>query len=181
MVGLGFNNGMFNIEMMYDEELDLVSIIEINPRMASQFADLYEKVDGTNSFSILLDIAEGRRPNLSHRAGRYPFAASCVLRCFEDYRVGAVPSQADLERLTRVYPDSRFEILATVGRRLSDEFQDGKSYRYGIVNLGGRDRPDVLAQFESCRNELGLVLLPADAAPLQTKRPVERIRQSITV
>ena len=49
MRGMGFDNGMFNIEMMYDADADRIGIIEINPRMASQFADLYEKVDGTNS------------------------------------------------------------------------------------------------------------------------------------
>ena len=119
--------------------------------MASQFADLYEKVDGTNSFAVLLDIAQGRTPRFTRRQGQYGFAASCVLRSFEDYLVAALPSDADLERLARLYPDIRVELHATVGRKLSDEFQDGKSYRYGVVNLGGRDLADVLEQFAACR------------------------------
>ena len=98
MRGLGFDNGIFNIEMMYDVEDDRISIIEINPRMASQFADLYEKVDGTNSFAVLLDIAQGETPRFTRRQGRYAFAASCVLRSFEDYLVAAVPSAADIEQ-----------------------------------------------------------------------------------
>jgi biotin carboxylase len=162
MQGLGFDNGLFNIEMMYDSEADLISIIEINPRMASQFADLYEKVDGTNSYAVLLDIAQGRTPSFTRRQGRYGFAASCVLRSFEDYVVASIPSEADIERLARIYPDIRVELHATVGRKLSDEFQDGKSYRYGIVNLGGRDLAHVLEQFEECRARLGIVLLPAN-------------------
>ena len=101
MQGLGFDNGIFNIEMMYDAEADRISIIEINPRMASQFADLYEKVDGTNSFSVLLDIAQGRTPRFTRRQGRFGFAASCVLRSFHDSLVVAVPSEADIERLAR--------------------------------------------------------------------------------
>ena len=56
MSGLGFDNGMFNVEMMYDAREDRIAIIEINPRMASQFADLYEKVDGTNAYEVLLDL-----------------------------------------------------------------------------------------------------------------------------
>ena len=160
MQGLGFDNGIFNIEMMYDAGADHISIIEINPRMASQFADLYEKVDGTNSFSVLLDIAQGRTPRFTRRQGRYGFAASCVLRSFADHVVAAVPSAADLERLEHLYPDIRVELHATVGRKLSDEFQDGKSYRYGVVNLGGRDLADVLRQFESCRTQLGIELQP---------------------
>ncbi len=164
MQGLGFDNGLFNIEMMYDAGADQISIIEINPRMASQFADLYEKVDGTNSFNVLLDIAQGKPPCFTRRQGRYEFSASCVLRSFDDYLVAAVPSAAGIERLAQTYPDIRVELHATPGRKLSDEFQDGKSYRYGVVNLGGRDLADVLQQFESCRTRLGIALLPLSVA-----------------
>jgi hypothetical protein len=160
MPGLGFDNGLFNIEMMYDPSSGAISIIEINPRMASQFADLYEKVDGTNSYAVLLDIAQGRAPHFTRRQGRYGFAASIVLRSFDDYVVAALPSEGDLARLKRAYPDIRVEILARVGRTLSSEMQDGSSYRYGIVNLGGKDRDDVLAQFAACRDSLGIVFEP---------------------
>lgn len=167
MPGLGFDNGLFNIEMMYDPESGRISIIEINPRMASQFADLYEKVDGTNSYAVLLDIAQGRTPRFTRRQGRYAFAASVVLRCFEDRLVANLPSEADLDRLARDYPDMRVELHARVGRPLSAELQDGKSYRYGIVNLGGRDRADVLQQFEACRERLGIVFEPIRPQPAQ--------------
>jgi ATP-grasp domain len=162
MAGLGFDNGMFNIEMIYDAEADLVSIIEINPRMASQFADLYEKVDGTISYAVLLDIALGRAPQFTRRQGRYAFASSIVLRSFEDSFVVAPPTEADLGRLAGDDPDGRIEILATAGRTLSSEMQDGNSYRYGIVTLGGRDRADVLARFAAIRVRLGIVLKPMD-------------------
>ncbi|MGH6832505.1 MAG: ATP-grasp domain-containing protein, partial [Methyloceanibacter sp.] len=164
MQGLGFDNGLFNIEMMYDTAADRIFIIEINPRMASQFADLYEKVDGTSSYTVLLDIAQDRTPRFTRRQGPFGFAASLVLRSFEDHVVAAVPSEADIEQLARLYPDIRVELHANVGRKLSDEFQDGMSYRYGIVNLGGRDRADVLEQFDSCRKSLGIVLRPVGAA-----------------
>jgi biotin carboxylase len=164
MQGIGFDDGMFNIEMMYDAEANLISIIEINPRMASQFADLYQKVDGTNSFAVLLDIAQGRTPRFTRRQGRYRFAASCVLRSFEDHLVVGLPTEAALERMAQIYPDIRVELHATAGRKLSAEFQDGKSYRYGIVNLGGSDLRDVLERFASCRERLEIALLPVEAA-----------------
>ena len=160
MEGLGFDNGLFNIEMMYDAGEDRIAIIEINPRMASQFADLYEKVDGTNAYEVLLDIGTGVRPSPKRRQGRYPFAASCVLRTFEDCVVAALPSEERLAELEYLYPDVRLEIHAPAGRKLSDEFQDGMSFRYGIVSLGGRDRTDVLQRLEACRAGLGIVLLP---------------------
>ncbi len=147
--------------------------------MASQFADLYEKVDGTSSYTVLLDIAQGKTPRFMHGQGRYAFAASCVLRSFEDYLVAAVPSEADVERLARIYPDIRVELHATPGRKLSDEFQDGKSYRYGVVNLGGRDRADVLEQFASCRPRLGIELepigMPRDAPRIDAAPHAEQL------
>jgi biotin carboxylase len=165
MEGIGFDNGLFNIEMMYDAGAERVSIIEINPRMASQFADLYEKVDGTSSYTVLLDIAQGRTPHFTRRQGRYGFAASMVMRSFEDQIVAALPSEADIARLALVYPDIRVELHGVVGRKLSAELQDGRSYRYGIVNLGGRDRADVLARYDACRARLGIVLQPLANTP----------------
>ena len=88
-----------------------------------------------------------------------------VLRSFEDYVVAALPSEADIERLALVYPDIRVELHGAVGRKLSAELQDGRSYRYGIVNLGGNDRADVLAQYEACRDRLGIVLQPLIDTP----------------
>jgi biotin carboxylase len=149
MGGLGFDNGMFNIEMMYDTRADRIAVIEINPRMASQFADLYEKVDGTNAYEVLLDLGTGIRPTPKRRQGKYRFAASCVLRTFEDCVVAVLPFQEKLAQIEQAYPDIRVEIHATAGRRLSDELQDGTSFRYGIVCLGGRDRAEVLRRVPS--------------------------------
>jgi biotin carboxylase len=140
MEGLGFDNGLFNIEMMYDADADRVSIIEINPRMASQFADLYE--------------------------------ASCVLRAFEDRRVMRLPDEGEIKCLEALYPEIRVELHATVGRKLSDELQDGHSYRYGIINLGGRDLADVLGKFEAVRQALGIAFGPIDTPPQQTEAEV---------
>lgn len=152
--GIGYDQGLFNIEMMYHPETDAIHIIEINPRMASQFADLYEKVDGTNTYEVLLDLALGKEPVYTRGRGRHRFAASCVLRTFENAFVAALPSSEQLERICRQYPDVRVEVLATQGRRLSQEMQDGQSYRYGIVSIGGRDRADVFAVLDSCRSQL---------------------------
>jgi hypothetical protein len=80
-----------------------------------------------------------------------------------------VPSEEHLQKLARLYPGIRVEVHATPGRKLSNELQDGQSYRYGIVNLGGRDRADVLQTFEACREKLGIVLRPLE--PLQGEEP----------
>ncbi|MGB6766542.1 MAG: hypothetical protein WBE50_00345 [Methyloceanibacter sp.] len=164
MRGIGFDNGLFNIEMIYDARSDRIAIIEINPRMASQFADLYEKVDGTNAYEILVDIGTGVRPTPKRRRGPYQYAASWVLRTFQDCLVAALPSVEQIEELERCYPDLRVELHATAGRKLSDELQDGASFRYGVVNLGGSSRTEVLQRLEDCRARLGFILLPTGSA-----------------
>jgi hypothetical protein len=60
----------------------------------------------------------------------------------------------------------RIELHGELGKKLSDELQDGTSYRYGIINLGGCDRANVLAQFNRCRERLGMILLPVTSPAL---------------
>ena len=50
MTAVGFDHSCYNIEMFHDPAQDAISIIEINPRMSYQFADLFERVDGMSSF-----------------------------------------------------------------------------------------------------------------------------------
>ena len=154
---IGFDDGQFNIEFMYDPDSDGLHIIEINPRMSSQFADLFEKVDGTNSYSVMLDLALGRAPRGTYRQGRYAMAASCVLRTFKNQRVIKLPSRQEIERMQERYPDVRIEILATEGMKLSQQMQHSCSYRYGLINIGGRDREEILEIFNDCWRNLTFI------------------------
>ena len=104
--GIGFDHGLFNVEMMYDAAKDSIRIIEINPRMASQFADLYEKVDGTNTYQVLVDLALGVAPTLKRRQGKYRFAASCVMRTFENAFVARVPDAREIAQVHALWYSS---------------------------------------------------------------------------
>ena len=57
---IGFTHGLFNVELFYQPASGRITIIEINPRMAGQFSDLYERVDGKSLWSLELDLALGR-------------------------------------------------------------------------------------------------------------------------
>jgi biotin carboxylase len=165
---IGYRDGMFNIELMYGAREDRVSIIEVNPRMSSQFADLYEKVDGTNSYRVLLDLALGDTPRFTRRRGAFRCAASCVLRRLDNGRPTRVPSRAEIEEAARHHPDARIEILARTDRNLSQELQDGTSYRYGVINLGGSDEPEIRARFADC-----VARLPFSFEPVRSAARVE--------
>ena len=143
--GIGLNNTMFNIEFMYDPEQQRIAIIELNPRLASGFADLYEKVDGSNLYDIAMALALGKQPRVTKGRGRHQVAASFVERIFEDKFVKRVPSQEDLDRVRAHFPDSRIEIDAKANGRLSDAMQDVSSFRVGLIHLGGRDQAELIA------------------------------------
>lgn len=157
MRGIGFDHGCFNIELVYNAERDTIHIVEINPRMASQFADLYEKVDGFNTYAALIDLALGVPPQPKRHQGKYRMAVSHVLRRFDDAKILKVPSSREVEELNKRQPEIRVEVLATEGKRLSEELQEGRSYRYGIINCGGRDFQDISETIAYCVARLPFV------------------------
>ncbi|HUQ31418.1 MAG TPA: ATP-grasp domain-containing protein [Pyrinomonadaceae bacterium] len=152
--GIGYDNALFNIEFMYNAATDRVYIIEINPKIASQFTDLFEKVDGASSYRPLLEIALGHEPVFPVGQGAFKVAASCVLRTFDDKRVLSVPSAEQVEALMHRFPDARVEISASRGKLLSDIMQDGKSFRYGLINIGADSWDELDAKFELCKSLL---------------------------
>jgi biotin carboxylase len=152
--GIGYDNALFNMELMYDPATGGIHIIEVNPKIASQFPDLFEKVDGTSSYAPLLQIALGERPTFEHGRGSFKLAASCVLRCFEDRRVLSAPTDEQVAKLVRRFPDARIEISVAAGQLLSDIMQDGKSFRYGLINIGANSEAELEAKLELCKNAL---------------------------
>jgi biotin carboxylase len=153
--GIRYDNALFNIEFMYNAATDEIHIIEINPKIASQFTDLFEKVDGLSSYAPLLQISLGEEPRFPKRQGAFKVAASCVLRTFEDRRVLRVPSTEEVNLLLQRFPEARVEISAVRGKLLSDGMQDGKSFRYGLINLGADSREELEARLELCKSMLG--------------------------
>jgi len=160
---IGFDDGLFNIEMMYDPRADSIRIIEVNPRMCPQFADLMEKVNGVNTYEILLDIAAGRRPAVRRPGAAFAAAASIVGRVFEDCIVRRVPGDAELRALARGFPDARLKVLCREGQRLSEELQDGRSFRYALLNLGGDSREHIAARYAKALRGLHFDLEPVAA------------------
>jgi biotin carboxylase len=162
MSGMGYDNAMFNIELIHVPETDDVFIIEVNPKIASQFPDLFEKVDGVSSYAPMLQLAAGDPVTFPRGEGPFDFSASCVLRTFEDADVRSVPSQDALKKVQEKYPDARIQIYAKKGKRLSDMMQDVSSYRYGLVNIGAKSVEDLDRKFEDCKNSLPFDFVPAE-------------------
>lgn len=97
------------------------------------------------TYAIALDLALGRSPRVTP-SGRHRHAVSSVLRTFDDAFVEHVPSASEVAVWEAADPDVRIEVLAEPNLRLSEEMQDGSSYRYGIVSTGGASRADAIAR-----------------------------------
>jgi hypothetical protein len=136
----------------------------VNPKLASQFPDLFFKVDGHSSWTVLLQLAMGEQPVFARKQGSFRMAASCVLRTFEDRRVLCVPSEESLRELGSEYPDALIEIYATPGLNLSDQMQDSHSFRYGLVNIGAGSERELEAKFARIQSRLDFQFASAAAA-----------------
>jgi len=162
---VGLDRTFFNVEFFYRQEDDSIWIIEINSRMASQFAPLYRMLHGIDLYAMQLEMNLGKEPggttvwSPGRRSGGV--SASFVLRRFEDGVVTHVPSPEELRRFERRFPDSFVEILVGEGERLSDELQDDGSFRYGLVDLCAGDWEELQGKYAEAKR-----LLPFTFAPL---------------
>jgi len=134
--GVGFTHGMFNVEMRIDPATQMPRVIEINPRAAGQFYDLFERVDGYSPFDALIDLHSRREPEVRHRAGRDRHAASFVLRDLTGAGLGRWPSAAEVRSLQESNPDAHVMVYPKRGTDLARELKWLGSYRYAVFNLG---------------------------------------------
>jgi hypothetical protein len=159
---LGLTHSMFNIEMIHDPQTGAVAVIEVNPRMCGQFADLYEKVDGTSGYEVALALATGERPAVVRGAGPCGAAASLPLRAFGPVHVDAAPDAERVAAVERAFPGTLVWSECAAGQDLRDlgTCEDGFSVRYGVVNAGAADRPALDARLAAIRARLGWSLAP---------------------
>jgi biotin carboxylase len=155
---LGFDGSLFNIEFFVRPDGSL-AIVEVNGRMASQFAPLVKAVHGVSSYELQLDLAAGRTPALPPaRPGIV--AASFVLRTYEDALVRTVPDPtAVLER----FGHAHVEVLVRPGQRLSENDDDVVSHRLALIALAGPDRDAVLRRYDEALRMMPFELDPVPA------------------
>ena len=147
VAALELQDTLFNIEMIWDAENDRVGIIEVNPRLCGQFADLYQKVDGTNGYEVALSLAAGDRPVIRRGEGAFRVAASVPLRIFEPSRVRRAPSDEEIRAIESELGGTLIWRECECDQELADfeSVEDGKSYRYAVMNIGGKDSRELMS------------------------------------
>lgn len=163
---LGLERTLFNVEMMVDRANGRVSIVEVNPRICGQFADLHHKVDGTNTYELALALCMGRAPHLTRGGGAFRAAASFPLRVFEPMTVVEAPGARDVAAAEALFPQTLVWSECSAGEELADfdVDEDGGSHRYCVINVGGADRDDLAERCAAVETRLGYRMQPGRRA-----------------
>jgi biotin carboxylase len=160
---LGLAWTCFNVEWIHEASTDRLSLLEVNPRLAGQFADLWEKTLGVNGYEVALALALGRPPPRA-RGGRYAYAASVPLRTFVPLRLERAPTAQAIAALEAEAPDTLIWWEAAPGEPGADcdALGEGQGERLAVINLGAPSRAALLERGEG----LGSALLAlADWGP----------------
>ena len=153
---IGFDHGMFNMEFFHDPATDRLSVIEFNPRLASQFSDLYRRVLGIDPHALSLALALGRDPaRVPREAPTAAVASSLVYRVFKSDGAPAMPGPAQRAELARLYPDAMLFAYPKSKGSIARDLKWLGSYRYGILHLEGGDDAELRLRCERASALLG--------------------------
>jgi len=145
---LGFEGGFFNVEFFVPEG-GPAQIIEVNGRIASQFAPLVQSLHGRSTYDALFELACGEDPRW-HMGLPDGVAVSYVMRVFEDAFVEAVPD-----------PEDNVEVLVRPGLPLSAQgTNDAQSYRLAILYELGSAREEAVQKAKERAAALTFRLAP---------------------
>lgn len=165
---IGFSQGCFNMEFFHDPVSDRLTVIEFNPRLASQFSDLYLRVQGRDPHAMALAMACGQDPaQLPRSAPTAGVAASLVYRAFPGQGVPPpAPAAAQQDQVRHRFEQALVMSMPKHGHGLARDFKWTGSHRYGIVHLGAADWSGLWRDTAQASRQLGwpapLLDLPAE-------------------
>lgn len=178
LAAVGFTHGLFNMEFFYDPASDRITVIEFNPRLASQYSDLYRRVLGVDLHAIGLALAHDLDPaSLPVGEASAGAAASFVYRVFAPGDPVVMPSHRQQRALEQAYPGALLFLYPKSAGPIARDFKWLGSYRYAIIHLGGNDEADLRR-----RCEVASVLLGWNApyADLPTDVPLQAVGTQAT-
>lgn len=162
---VGFDEGFFNMEFFFDAAADRLAVIEFNPRLASQLADLHRRVLGLDAHAMSLALALGRNPLALPRAEPTAGAASSmVYRSFDADSVPPMPTPWQRHRALAGEHEPMLLTFPKAGGSLRRDFKWLGSHRYAVLHLGGRDEHDLRERALRVSTALGWPAPYADAA-----------------
>ncbi|MCE8020306.1 ATP-grasp domain-containing protein [Halomonas sp. MCCC 1A11036] len=161
---IGYDNGCFNAEFMWDEESDKLWLIEVNTRISQSHSEIFIMVDGMSNHEVAVDIAFGERPSLANRQGEAAVAAKCYIPYeHRDGIVRRVPSEEEIAALAERFPGTKVRLDVQPGDRLGDLMhQDSFSYRLGTLYIAGEDHDQIEERYKACLEALQFEIEPTE-------------------
>ena len=121
LAAISYRHGFFNLEFFHDEVHDRLSVSECNPRLASQFGDLYRRVLGIDAHAMAVSLALGDDPlRVPRTQPTSAVAASLVYRAFRADAVPTAPSPAQRLAFSQSFPGGLRSPWDRIASRLRD-------------------------------------------------------------
>jgi hypothetical protein len=170
MAAAGYDDAPFNIEFFWDRAADRTWILEVNPRISREHADLMRWVDDTSNLQVMARTALGEDPELERRAGPHALARKHFVRQRDDAVVERVPTDEELHELQERHAPCVIEVGVREGQRLSQKAdQEPYSYELADLYLAGASEEEVERKRRAILQAIDLRLRPAETpAPSPT-------------
>jgi hypothetical protein len=152
---LKLDHGLFNVELRICSHSGDCKVIEVNPRMAAQFSDMYDQVDGINLHDVALKLALGEPVDARKKVTPNTFATSFVYRRFDGLPQPHFPSDAQVDALKKFDPDAQLVIFKKRGNELKREIKWLQSYRYACINMAAESEAALLDKYRHASKLLG--------------------------
>lgn len=164
---LGIDNSFFNIELRADESANTFKIVEVNSRIAFQFAKTIETVRGFDPLHLLCDVAVGRKPDMTPvKENRFKYCYNFELHHFSDARILQTPTQSAYEEIRLKYPEVYIRNLIHESLNLSDFKHNPESFRYGVVDIPGNSHEEIMEKYDEVVSMLGYRFGSLDSTPI---------------
>lgn len=159
---IGFDNGCFNAEFMWDEPNDKLWLIEVNTRISQSHSEMFIKVDGESNHRVAVDVALGIAPDMPRGKGEFKVAAKCQINYYgQDAIARRVPTPTELDALEKRFPHTAFVIELEEGMRLSElPNQNTRAYHLGDVYMGAQSHKELVQNFNNCVASMSFDLEP---------------------
>jgi len=153
---IGFSQGFFSMEFVLDPATGRIGVIEFNPRLSSQFGDLYQRVLGIDPHAMALAMSVGEDPRRAPRTEPVArVAASLVWRAFSADAAPPPPSRARRASFAAQMPDALLFAFPRSRRAIERELRWVGSHRYGTVHLGAADLDELRVRAARAARLLG--------------------------
>jgi len=146
---LGLNNSFFNVELRADEQSNTFFFLEVNSRIAFQFAKTIEAVTGYDPLHLLCDVAAGQTPGYDASAEKtFGSCFNFELHSFSDKKILRTPTQSGYEELRIRFPEVQVRNLIQENNWLSDYKHNPESFRYCMLDIPGNSSQEIMDKYK---------------------------------